>query len=79
MANWAVLSWLELELNSSANRAVVSWLELETTPAVAATSHLFVNDAGVWKSATTWVNHAGTWKRPAHIFVNDAGTWKEVA
>jgi hypothetical protein len=42
------------------------------------TSHVFVNVAGVWKPATTWVNHAGTWKRPAHIFVNDAGVWKEV-
>lgn len=36
---------------------------------------IFVNIAGVWKTAVCWVNVAGTWKQ-ATVYVNVGGVWK---
>ena len=38
---------------------------------------VFVNIAGIWKTAIYWVNIAGTWKQ-ATVYVNVGGTWRLV-
>lgn len=42
---------------------------------VAGATGIFVNIAGVWKTAIYWVNVSGTWKQ-ATAYVNVSGTWK---
>jgi len=64
---------------SASSAQVLAFPTQVAAATIGSANHLFVNHNGVWKPATTYVNHAGTWKRPAHIFVNDAGVWKEVA
>jgi hypothetical protein len=69
----------QARVSASSTQVLAFPTQVAAATVVPAASHLFVNHNGVWKPATTWVNHAGTWKRPAHIYVNQAGTWKEVA